>query len=235
MTSALMQRTDPSRPSRGRGMRIAVIGTGRVGSALGTGWSRAGHEVIFGSRDPRSEAVAELLAKVQGRAQVMSVLDAATRADVVVLAIPWEAVSQTLPTIAASISGKVLVDCTNPIKVWPALEHSAGSGGEQVARQAPGARVVKAFNTAGFENIQDPKYGDESVSMFYAGDDAGAKRTVRELAEDLGFDPVDVGGLSQAYALEVLASLWGSLAYGQKMGREIGFKLMRRSTRSVPP
>jgi 8-hydroxy-5-deazaflavin:NADPH oxidoreductase len=64
--------------------------------------------------------------------------------------------------------------------------------------------------------------------MFYAGNDASAKKVVHRLAEDLGFDPVDAGGLSQAHALEILASFWGALAYGQKMGRGIAFRLMRR-------
>jgi 8-hydroxy-5-deazaflavin:NADPH oxidoreductase len=78
--------------------------------------------------------------------------------------------------------------------------------------------VVKAFNTTGYENMQNPQYGEGAVTMFYAGDDAGAKKIVDELAKDLGFDPVDAGGLQQAHALEIVASLWGTLAYAQKMG-----------------
>ena len=92
----------------------------------------------------------------------------------------------------------------------------------------PGTKVVKAFNTTGFENMQNAKYPDGAVTMFYAGDDADAKKIVHQLVKDLGFDPVDAGGLSQCYALEILASLWGTLAYGQKMGRSIAFRLMRR-------
>lgn len=108
------------------------------------------------------------------------------------------------------------------------MDHSGGSGGEQVARWAPGARVVKAFNTTGFENMQNPKFGHEVATMFYAGEDREAKKIVRQLVSDLGFDPVDAGPLSQAHGLEVLASLWGGLAYGQQMGRGIAFRLLRR-------
>ena len=108
------------------------------------------------------------------------------------------------------------------------MDHSAGSGGEQVARFAPAAQVVKAFNTTGFENMQNPSYRDGAVSMFCAGNDARAKQVVLALAKDLGFDPVDVGGLPQSHTLEILASLWGSLAYSQKLGRNIAFRLMRR-------
>jgi predicted dinucleotide-binding enzyme len=108
------------------------------------------------------------------------------------------------------------------------MDHAAGSGGEQIAKLLPDVNVVKAFNTTGFENMQDPRYDEGAVTMFYAGDDDEAKRIVHTLAQDLGFDPVDVGGLAQSHMLEILASLWGSLAYGQKMGRGIGFRLMRR-------
>ncbi len=210
-------------------MRIAVIGTGRVGGALGTGWARAGHDVTFGSREPKSADGTELLARSDGKARIASVPDSVKAADVVVLAIPWDGAKDTLLPIASSLAGKVLVDCTNPVKAWPSVDHSLGSACEQVAAMVTGARVVKAFNTTGFENMEKPMYAEGPVTMFYAGNDPGAKRTVHTLAKDLGFDPVDAGGLAQAYALEVLASFWGNLAYGQKMGRGIAFRLMRRS------
>jgi len=206
-------------------MRIAVIGTGHVGGALGTGWARAGHDVIFGARDPEGSNAQLLPAKVAGKTRLMSLADAVASAEVVVLAVPGPAVADALREISAGLPGKILIDCTNP-GVGP----SAGSGGERVARLAPGAKVVKAFNTTGFENMENPQYGNGSVTMFYAGDDADSKRVVHGLAKDLGFDPVDAGGLSQARALEMLASFWGALAYGQKMGRGIAFRLLRRDS-----
>lgn len=206
-------------------MRIAVIGTGHVGGALGTGWARAGHEVIFGSRDPRDSEVAALKAK---NSSVSGMKDAAERGGVVVLAIPWSAVPEVIAEVKSELRGKVLIDCTNPSMQWPHMDHAAGSGGEQVAKLASETKVVKAFNTTGFENMRDPKYPDGAVTMFYAGDDAAAKKVVHSLAKDLGFDPVDAGPLAQSHALEVLASLWGGLAYGQKMGRGIAFRLMKR-------
>ena len=77
---------------------------------------------------------------------------------------------------------------------------------------------MKAFHSTGFENMQRPMYEEGAVTMFYAGDDAAAKTVVHGLTKDLGFDPVDAGGLAQSHALEILASLWGSLAYGQRWG-----------------
>ena len=206
-------------------MRIAVIGTGHVGGALGLGWAKAGHEVVFGSRDPGGHDVKQLLKE---NASAATVAEAVKGADVVALAIPWGAVPDVIEEIGAELRGKILIDCTNPAKQWPAMDHSAGSGGEQVAKLVPGTKVVKAFNTTGFENMQNPKFPDGAVTMFYAGDDADAKKAVHALVKDLGFDAVDAGGLAQAHALEVLASLWGTLAYGQKMGRSIAFRLMRR-------
>jgi len=208
-------------------MKIAVIGAGHVGAALGTGWTRAGHDVVFGSREPQSAEVKQLL-KAGSKSTSALPQQAAATAEVVALAVPWKSVPDVLNVIRSEISGKVLIDCTNPAKEWPGVDHSGGSGGEQVAQWAPGARVVKAFNTTGFENIQNPNFGHDAATMFYAGDDKEAKKLVGQLASDLGFDAVDAGPLSQAQALEVLASFWGGLAYGQQMGRGIAFRLLRR-------
>ena len=206
-------------------MRIAVIGAGHVGGALGTGWARAGHEVIFGVR--RSEEGLQITSQHQGRTSVASIVKAASQAELVALAVPWGAVEGLLAELAPVLSGKILIDCTNPVKEFPALDHAGGSGGQQVARLAPTAKIVKAFNTTGFENMQNPKYSEGAATMFYAGDDATAKKLVHQLAQDLGFDAVDAGPLAQAHALEVIASFWGNLAYGQKIGRGIALRLMR--------
>jgi 8-hydroxy-5-deazaflavin:NADPH oxidoreductase len=208
-------------------MKIAVIGTGHGGGALGTSWARAGHEVVFGSRTPDSTEVTQLL-KAGGKISSASLQQAAASAEVIALAVPWNAVSELLDIINIEISGRILIDCTNPSQQWPEMDHSRESGGEQVANWARNARVVKAFNTTGFENMRNPKFSHEAATMFYAGDDKEAKDVVRQLASDLGFDPVDAGPLSQSRALEALASLWGGLAYGQQMGRGIAFRLLRR-------
>lgn len=206
-------------------MKIAVIGTGNVGSALGLGWAKRGHEVIFGTRDTKSEEVKKLAGK---NVSLATTPEAVKAANVVALAVPWAAVSPVLDEIAPLLEGKVLIDCTNPTSAWPKMDHSSGAGGEQVAAMAPRAKVVKSFNTTGFENMQNPSFGGVPAAMFYAGNDEDSKKTVHQLATDLGFDAIDAGGLPQSHTLEVLASLWGTLAYGQKMGRGIAFHLLRR-------
>lgn len=212
-------------------MRIAVIGTGNVGGTLGRRWAQLGHEVRFGVRDPSRGATA-----VKGGdalptgATVVSPAEAVRGADVVLLATPWAAVPDAVREIGdGDLAGVVLVDATNPlgagftVDVGPAGE----SGAERVQALVPRARVVKAFNTTGAENMADPVYGGEPTVMFYAGDDAEAKSAVRALVAALGFDPVDAGPLARARALEHLAALWVSLAFGG-MGRGIAFKLARR-------
>jgi 8-hydroxy-5-deazaflavin:NADPH oxidoreductase len=208
-------------------MRIGIIGAGNVGGTLGQGWTRAGHEVMFGVRDALHPKVVRLLEETGARAATIP--EAAAFGEVVVLATPWEAAEEALRG-AGDLTGKVLFDCTNPLAPQLAgLTHGhTTSGGEQVAAWTPGARVVKVFNTTGAENMANPDFGGTAATMFYCGNDAEAKAVAARLAADLGFDPVDAGRLDQARLLEPLALLWIRLAYVQQMGRGIAFKLMRR-------
>ncbi|HYE74281.1 MAG TPA: NADPH-dependent F420 reductase [Blastocatellia bacterium] len=209
-------------------MRIGIIGVGNVGSALGTGWVRAGHEVMFGVRNPDDEKVQRLLSLLGTKAQAAPVADAAKFGEVIVLATPWPAAKDAISQIG-DLSGKILFDCTNPLK--PSLDGLElgldSSGGEQVAEWAKGAKVVKIFNTTGADNMAKPHYGETKLTMLYCGDDASAKETAAKLAADLGFDPVDVGPLKQSRLLEPLAMLWISLAFGG-LGRDFAFNLIRR-------
>jgi predicted dinucleotide-binding enzyme len=97
-----------------------------------------------------------------------------------------------------------------------------------VAEWAPGARVVKAFNTTGAGNIENPRYGAQTVTMFVCGDDPAAKAAVMSLAQDIGFEPVDTGPLTMARYLEPPAMLWVSLAYVRGMGPNFALKLLTR-------
>lgn len=181
-------------------MNIAVVGSGRVGTALGNGWKRAGHAVTFMGRDETPTADA---------------------GDVLVLAVPFSAVESVLRR-AGPLDGQVILDCTN------GAPPGGRSCGEQVAAWALNARIVKIFNTTGFENMSNPRFGAEAATMFYAGDDVAAKQVAATLAADLGFDPVDAGPLANARFLETLAAFWVTLASKQHMGRDIAFRLMRR-------
>jgi len=200
-------------------MKIAVIGSGNVGGALGAAWVKAGHQVTFGSRNPSGD-------KPVPGSSVTDVKSAIENAEAVALAIPFTAVAEVTKQIP-DWKNKVLIDCTNPL--GPGLALSLGfntSAGEQVATQAKGARVVKAFNTTGFKNMENPKYGGRGVTMFYATDDSSAADVAELLVRDVGFEPQFAGPLKQARYLEPLAALWISL--GPRLGLEFAITIAKR-------
>ena len=210
-------------------MKIGIIGSGNVGGALGQRWAKAGHTVVFGTRKPDSPEIQELIARSGGNARAGSQAEAAKVSDVVLLATPWESTEQIVRGLG-DLSGKIVVDAVNPL-----LPKLAGldigtrtSAAEQLAGWAPGARVVKAFNTVGANIMADPAFGGEKPVLFYCGDDKEAKAVAHQLATELGFDATDAGPLTQARVLEPFAMLWISLAYVAGLGRDIGFKLLRR-------
>lgn len=210
-------------------MKIAILGTGGVGAALGSRWGHAGHAVTYGSRVPHSEKVQHLIAKSGPRASANSPREAIVGADAILFAVPWTAARETLAQLG-DLAGRTLIDCTNPL-----LSDLSGielghiiSAGEQIALWAQGAKVVKAFNTASVKVMLDPMFGEHCATMFYCGDDAAAKLTVRQLIDDIGFEPVDAGSLSSSRYLEPLAMLYIHLAFRQGLGSNCAFKIMRR-------
>jgi predicted dinucleotide-binding enzyme len=210
-------------------MNIAVIGSGNVGSALGTGWARKGHAVVFGVRDTKDPKLVSLLKTAGKNARAAGIADAAKSAEVVVFAVPWPALQNAIKS-AGNLSGKIVFDCTNPLNAdFSGLEigHTT-SAAEQAAKWAQGARVVKIFNTTGSNNMENPRYSEGPAAMFYCGDDAAAKAAAAQLAADLGFEAFDAGGLSIARLLEPYALLWIHLALRQGFGREFAFRVMRR-------
>lgn len=208
-------------------MKIAILGTGSVGQALGEGWARHGHQIVFGTRDPESEKVQDLLEKLGGAATAVLTAEAPDQTDIIILATPWSAAESVVRSVA-NWEGKILVDATNPI--GPGFQLTVGhttSAGELVASWAAGARVVKCFNTTGAENMRNGRVNGEPTTMFLCGDDQAAKTAVSELAESLGFQPADVGDLSKARYLEPLAMVWINLAIRQGMGRNLAFRLVQ--------
>lgn len=202
-------------------MKIGIVGTGNVGITLGRRFAQLGHEVTFGTRRPNDPKLQEL-----GR--LTSQQEAAQSSEIIVLSTPWPATREAVRGLG-NLSGKILLDCTNPL--LPDLSGltlgTTTSAGEQVAEWSPGARVVKIFNTIGYNIMQNPSFPQAPATLFFCGDDPSAKSIARDLAAALGFDPVDAGPLRQARLLEPFALLWISLALGGQ-GRDVAFRLMRR-------
>lgn len=207
-------------------MRIAIIGAGNVGQALGRGWTKAGHEIVYGVRDPASASNAKL-----APAQVKLPAAAVAGADVVVLATPWDGTEAAVKSLG-DLKGRIVIDCTNPLIMTPqGLGLALGferSAGERVADWAKGAAVFKTLNQTGAENMDQAGRFPVKPAMFVAGDDHAKKPIVMQLLRDLAFEPVDAGPLSSARLLEPLAMLWIDQALKYGRGRDFAFALVRR-------
>jgi 8-hydroxy-5-deazaflavin:NADPH oxidoreductase len=207
-------------------MRIAVIGAGAVGQALGQGWSKAGHAVKFGMPDPKAAKYQSLPAQ-----QLATPTAASADAEVVTLATPWPNTEAAIRSLG-NLAGKIVIDCTNPLRrdaqgMSLEIGHSV-SAGERVAQWAKGASVFKTLNHTGAENMANAARFKVKPVMFVAGDDAAKKPSVLKLVSDLGFESIDAGPLTNARLLEPLAMLWIDQAFARGRGRDFAFAVVKR-------
>ncbi len=209
-------------------MKVTVIGAGAMGSAFVKQLTRAGHRVSVASRD---SAKAQALAAANPGATAVPVRGAAADADAVVLAVGYADAAAALDAVGG-LQGKVVVDITNPLTadyMGLTIGHQT-SAAEEIAKAAPGAEVVKAFNTVFAQVLADgADFGaGRRVSVFVASDSARARQTARALAESMGFEVVDAGPLKNARYLEPLAGLNIYLGYGAGLGTAIAPAWIRR-------
>ena len=191
-------------------MKITFIGCGQVGAPLADHLQCVGHQVTLATKAPDSDSVKKALAR-NARFTVAAPKDAVQAAEVVFLATPFQANEAALKELSTELRDKILVDCTNP--VGPGLTHGLNnvqSGSEMVQSLVPDTKVVKAFTIYGFENFEDSAYPGYDVKpvMMYCGKDSAAKEVVGKLIAQLGWNPLDVGGLEQALHLEHMTLLW---------------------------
>jgi 8-hydroxy-5-deazaflavin:NADPH oxidoreductase len=208
-------------------MKIGIIGTGDVGGTLGNRWTQKKHEIMFGVRNLQSQNVQKL---IQGDQNLKfgDIREAVAFGDVIVFAIPWTSVEETIRK-AGNLSGKILIDPTNPVTSdLKGLALDSTSVTENIAKLANTVKVVKAFNTIGAKTLNNLIFDSQRADLFICGDDSHSKRVVGHLATDIGFDVIDIGPLVNARLLEYLALLWIELAFRQKLGPNIAFKLLRR-------
>lgn len=213
-------------------MQVGILGSGPVGRALGAGFAAHGHTVRLGSRTPEKDAVQRWVAEVGAAASAGTFHEAATFAEVAVLATLWSGTENALRLAQpGNLAGKVVIDVTNPLVFHPngpptlALGHT-DSGGEQVQRWLPGARVVKAFNIVNYAYMVGPQFPGGPPDMFLCGDDEAAKAVVTEICTAFGWSTVDLGGIAAARLTEALALLW--ITYGVRSGSwNHAFKLLR--------
>jgi hypothetical protein len=198
-------------------MKIAIIGRGAVGGALGAALARAGHPIVYGVRAPSA-------------ADEASNARAAHDADVVILATPWPVTAAALAA-CGPLPGKIVIDATNPLGMGEQglelTQPPEGSGAQALARVAPGARIVKCFNQTGFTTMADAGVYDVRPLMMVAADDAEARGVAARLASDIGFEALDAGPLANARLLEAVAMSWIDLAMKRGLGRDFAFAVIR--------
>lgn len=196
-------------------MTIAVIGTGNMAAGLARALVGTGAEVLIGARDAaKADALASQL---QGKARVADMATAVRSANTVLLALPYAAIAETLHGLAG-LEGKVLVDISNPVTAdFQGLQlGTTTSAAEAVQAAAPGAHVVKAFNTIFAQLLAPEARQGKTLQVFIAGDSADAKTRVQQLAASLGFDPVDAGPLRNSRFLEPVGAM--NIHFGYFLG-----------------
>jgi predicted dinucleotide-binding enzyme len=186
-------------------MKIAVIGAGNIGGTLGRKWAEAGHEVVYGVRSPGAPGTAH-------------VADAVAGAEVVVLAVPGAAAKDVLASLGGALAGKVVIDATNDVQGEGTLHALEGI--------TEGAHPVRAFNTLGWENFADPVFDGVRADLFYAAEEGRGKDVAEKLIEDVGLEPVWLGGVEAFAAVDSLTRLWFLLAFQRNRGRRLAFKLL---------
>jgi 8-hydroxy-5-deazaflavin:NADPH oxidoreductase len=202
-------------------MNIAILGAGNMARGLTKLFAKAGYGVILGSRNPGAAIAlaADFGASVQGG----SIADAAAQADTVVLAVPYGAASDVIAE-AGGLKGKTVIDISNPLTadyMGLTIGHST-SAAEEIQQLAPGAKVVKAFNTIFAQVLQqDGRVAERMATVFIAGDDKSSNAAVEGIVKQIGMLPVQTGSLKVARYLEPLAGLNIVLGYGLGHGTEI--------------
>lgn len=206
---------------------IGILGAGNVGIALARAFIAKGRSVVFGVPNPGKYR--DVVASLGPNASIGTTEAAIACCDLVILATPYgaaAAVASSMPDWA----NRILVDATNPLA--PGLAGlsvgTTSSGAEEIAKLARGARVVKAFNTTGAENMADTHYSGGAPFMPVCGDDPEARAQVIALAALIGFDAVDCGDLQSARYLEPFAMTWIHMAIKLGQGRNFAFARLRR-------
>lgn len=205
-------------------MNIAIIGTGNVGGALATAWSKKGHRIMLGVRDVNNFKGAELLKNPNTTAH--ETREAVRLSDVILISVPAISAVEVTRSLGDT-TGKVIIDTMNIImKKGP---EGFTNTTDAILANTQTRDVVKCFNTTGFNNMVNPVYGDTVIDMFVAGDSARATDIARQLSDDCGFaNCYSIGGNDRFELLEQFAWFWINLAMFRGLGREIAFKLLKR-------
>lgn len=219
----------PARPAATKSahpVKIGIIGSGRIGGTLGELWVRAGHEVVFSART--IEEVNDLVARLGlgPAARAGTPREAAVFGEVVLISVPYSALPQIGRDLAAELKGKAVLDTCNPIQGRDgdmALEARAKGTGVASAEFLPGVRLVRAFNSVGYNSLRSEAHrSGERVAIPLAGNDQAALKIAARLVEDAGFEPVVVGTLARAKEFDVGTPVFGRALTARELRRGLG-------------
>jgi len=206
--------------------KVGVLGSGSVGQALANGLKDLGYEVTIGNRSGH--------AVDSWNGAVAKFMDAAEQAELIVLCVKGTVAEELVAGLTAQLSGKTVIDTTNPISSEPAIDGVLNyftsykeSLMERLQRVAPEAHFVKAFNSVGYNEMVNPSYASGKPSMFICGNDDKAKKEVSKILDGLGWETEDMGSARAASAIEPLCILWciPAFRHGQ---RTHAFKLLKK-------
>lgn len=192
-------------------MKITIIGAGNIGKTLGEKWIQAGHQITYGVRNPADPKHAGL--------NTAPIKESLTQAEVILLALPGTAVEEFANQFGADLNGKIIIDSTNNPR------NSVVNNLAVLQSTAPGARIVHAFRTLGWENFANPQLGGQQIDLFFAGDPS-ARTITEQLIQEVGLHPVYFGGYDAIPAIDGMMRAWFALAFGQGKGRRVAFKLL---------
>ncbi len=198
-------------------MNIAILGTGNIGTTLGKKWAKAGHRVYFGTRNPQKTEIQTLVKSLGTNAHAASHEEAIGAAEVVLFAVPGNAMDETITANAAALAGKIIIDAAN--KITSPVINSFST----FTTQVPTAKLYRAFNTYGWENFETPLLDSD---LFYCGTDGDSRTSVENLIADVGLNPVYLGGTDQVELVDSILKLWFALSGVQKKGRHLAFKVL---------
>jgi predicted dinucleotide-binding enzyme len=205
---------------KGATMKIGVLGARVIGGTLGKKWVETGHQVMFGVRNPQNPEVQRLVQSLGDNASVSSVADAIAFGNVVLFAIPGNVMDETIAQHASLLNDKIVIDAANKMGTTPMNSIAT------FVAQVPSAFVFRAFNNLGWENFENPSFGDLQTDLIYCGPTGEAQTHVEQLITDVGMRPIRVGGLEQLQVVDTLTTLWFALAVQQKRGRHLAFKVL---------
>lgn len=205
-------------------MNIAIIGSGNVGGALATAWSKKGHHIFIGVRDTSNFKGKDLLSNAN--TQVTSIKEAVQKSEVILLATPAPMAIE-VATSLGDTSGKIIIDAANIVMGRGPQGFSNVS--DAILANTNTMDVVKCFNTTGANNMANPIYNGVAIDMFMCGDSEKGKAVARQLSLDAGFaECYNVGGNDKFQLMEQFAFFWINLAMFQGQGRDMAFKLLKR-------